>query len=81
MKFFVVVKKSTPGDIGYLKFSHSSLIQNGGGSKLCLLHCGSVGRVREHGILVYGIRMYHCIIPRKWSAGKKIHMYLIFLLI
>jgi hypothetical protein len=42
----VVVKKSTPGDIGYLKLSHSILIQNGGGSKFFLLCC-TVGHVRE----------------------------------
>jgi hypothetical protein len=46
MKFFVVVKQSTPGDIGYLKLSYSILIQNGGGSKLCLLCC-TVGHVME----------------------------------
>jgi hypothetical protein len=33
MKFFVVVKKSTRGNIVYLKLSHSILIQNGAGSK------------------------------------------------
>jgi hypothetical protein len=37
MKFFVVIKKSTEGDIGYLKLSHSILIQNGSALKLCLL--------------------------------------------
>jgi hypothetical protein len=44
---FLVVKKRTRGKIGYLKLSHFILIQNGGGSKLCLLCC-SVGHVREH---------------------------------
>jgi hypothetical protein len=46
MIFFVVVKKSTWGDIGYVKLSHFILIQNCGGSKLCLLCC-FVGHVRE----------------------------------
>jgi hypothetical protein len=39
-------KKSTRGDIGYLKLSHSILNQNGGNSKLCLLRCTDT-RVRE----------------------------------
>jgi hypothetical protein len=45
-QIFVVVKKSTPGDIGYLKLSNSILIQNDGSSKLCLLCC-TVGHGRE----------------------------------
>jgi hypothetical protein len=55
MNFFVVVKKSTEGDIGYLKLSRSILIQNGGASKSCLLHC--VDPVQRTGsILFYFIK-------------------------
>jgi Transcriptional accessory protein len=50
--------KSTEGDIGYLKFSHSILIQNGGGSKSYLLRLADPEQRTDQPLIGY-LPLFH----------------------